>query len=621
MLLILGLLSIVQAAWLPGHLVVRALGLRRGGLARSLVLSFALSLLANHLAVFALTSAHIYLPPTVYVIFLAELIAMAWLIVRGGRAHPAPHEEGRDLERWRALIPLVAERRPIVALVGYACIMALLVAIAWYALAAAQSSAHVISGWDPVVSWNRWALDWAADRLPERTWHYPQLLPTTTSLTYVFMGDPSVQFFAKLIFGLFPLAMLLACWDLMLRNQDVRYGAGGALGALLLSRALGPQLDGGLAEEPIAAMGFISIYALLVGSGAGSWARARAHLIAAVLCCAGAALTKQAGWFLAAVFPALAWLLLIRPCAPRGGARWGALALSFLGIIALAGPWYIYRQLNPSDSEFGFILGSVDHEGHITLGAVHHGRSFPERAQRALWLLVQWIGEPEWVFPYLALPALALSLLDRRWRWITLLFTLPFLAGWVFFFSYDVRNIAMALFPAGVAIAIGVGGALGLLPARRGATASKLAGRRLPWLLGAGMTVMVFVLSRGPLRDSILRRHQREQQVQILAPEVNTAVLAYARDPGLRGRILSNYQILPYLPGLNESYVFHPLHDAASVEGALKSSGGAYILYYGWPPTPEFLDSGVASGHWTKIAEGRCANSGASFLFLALNPP
>jgi hypothetical protein len=618
-LLLLGLLSILQAAWLPGHFVVRALSLHRGGLTRSLVLSFAISLVVNHLGVFALTSAHLYVAPVVYIIFGAEALAMVWLVVRERRAPTSPPEEGRDLDRWRALIPLLAQRRPIVALAGYVSILALVCMIIVFAVGMAQSTPRVISSWDAVVSWNRWACDWAANRLPERTWHYPQLLPTTSSLTYVFTRDASVQFFAKFIFGLFPLAMLLACWDLMLRLQDVRYGAGGALGGYLLWCCLSAQLDSGLAEAPVASIALISLYALLIGSSAGTWPRARAHLVAAVICCAGAALTKQAGWFLAAVFPILAWILLIRPCAPHGRARAAALFLSIFGVLVLAAPWYVYRQLNPADSEFGFILG-----GDLRGGAVHNGRSFPERAQRALWLLVHWIGGPGWVFMYVAPPALALSLLDRRWRWITLLLTAPFLAGWVFYFTYDIRNIAMALFPAGIGIAIGVGSLPSLFLARGAAIEQRKTlrqPRRLSWLVAVALVAIVIALSRGPLRDSILRRHQREQQARIFDPEINSVILAYAKDPGLRGRVITNYQILGYLPGLGDAYVFDPLHTIESVDRDLKNKGGAYILYYGGRPYPEFLDSGLASGRFTKIAEGPSPGIGSAFLFLAVNHP
>ena len=73
----LGLLSIVQVAFLPGYLAVCAAKLTEG-LCRTLVLSFALSLVMNHFLVLGLVLLGCYRPGVVYALFGAELAALAW---------------------------------------------------------------------------------------------------------------------------------------------------------------------------------------------------------------------------------------------------------------------------------------------------------------------------------------------------------------------------------------------------------------------------------------------------------------------------------------------------------------------------------------------------------------
>src|SRR5690606_4925023 len=45
----------------------------------------------------------------------------------------------------------------------------------------------VFQNWDAWASWDRWAVKWAENRFPGDTWEYPQLIPTSYSLTYKFI--------------------------------------------------------------------------------------------------------------------------------------------------------------------------------------------------------------------------------------------------------------------------------------------------------------------------------------------------------------------------------------------------------------------------------------------------
>ena len=56
---------------------------------------------------------------------------------------------------------------------------AAMVVIAGFALASLAQFGQIFQQWDAVISWNRWAIDWSANRLPTFTSLYPQLLPRT----------------------------------------------------------------------------------------------------------------------------------------------------------------------------------------------------------------------------------------------------------------------------------------------------------------------------------------------------------------------------------------------------------------------------------------------------------
>ena len=136
--------------------------------------------------------------------------------------------------------------------------------IGGFALAGIAEIGQIFQQWDAVVSWNRWAVDWAANRLPYATSIYPQLLPTNISLTYVFMQGSEVWIFAKAFQFLFCLALLAAMLDLARVEGQFGYVPGvvityGLLVAVLRYR----MLSSGYADVPLAFFAFTAVYTLL----------------------------------------------------------------------------------------------------------------------------------------------------------------------------------------------------------------------------------------------------------------------------------------------------------------------------------------------------------------------
>jgi len=117
--------------------------------------------------------------------------------------------------RWRAFFEEIENSDAIAgSTLGRALVVTALLVIGGFALACIAQVGQIFQQWDAVVSWNRWAVDWAANRLPYATSIYPQLLPTNLSLSYVFMQSSEVWVFAKAFQFLFCLMLLLAMLDL-----------------------------------------------------------------------------------------------------------------------------------------------------------------------------------------------------------------------------------------------------------------------------------------------------------------------------------------------------------------------------------------------------------------------
>ena len=319
--------------------------------------------------------------------------------------------------------------------------------IAGFALTGVAETGQIFQQWDAVVSWNRWAVEWAANELPAATSYYPQLLPANISLSYVFMQTSQVWIFAKAVQFLFCFLLLLAMLDAARQPGNFGLVPGvaityGLFVALLRYR----KLSSGYADVPLAFFAWMPIYALLMASRALDDAQRSKWLLVGGLLAAGAALTKQMGLYVAAVYP-----LLARGCVspslllPVSPSARPALRL-YLSIGLLVAPWYIYKY---ADIQSG---NDANNTPQLVLDC-HEGRDLPLRLAHAAAELVEATTIPGGA---LLLAAVAASLGDRRSRWLLGLFVVPLGLLWAAAFSYDLRNLAMLVPFVGMAAGTGL---------------------------------------------------------------------------------------------------------------------------------------------------------------------
>jgi hypothetical protein len=585
----LGVIALIQVTFLPGLLLVRRFQLAHGFMP-NLLLAFVLSLLVNFYLVFALTAAGWFRQP-VLLALTAFTLLLLWL-----------QERRRSIRftvspaRWCGALRHrlgIAGTNPLTAAWRLALFGAALATLAYFGARAVLNVGQIFNLWDDVVSWNRWAVDWAQGRYPGHTWHYPQLLPAAWATTYVFMGTPAIQFFAKALMPLFPLFLILAQFDLWLRSGRAGYLAAMALtGFLLLFTNCVQGVTSGYADIPVTFMGFMPLY-LLRARDREDQPVARA-IFSGALCCAAAAVTKQAGLFILAAYPVLAWTLAGKGVAKP---RPGQIAAAMLLAVALTLPWYAF-------SEYRIRAGHDTSEVKLVTNDTHQGRTLQQRLMvvpdtisrqvensplldkgfrilsgtllpggKVALLLAAGLG-------LLVLASLALP----GWRPVAAVVVLPYSLLWALYYSYDLRNISLvipyAALATGFLLAPG-GGEKRLPPPDSGTGGLPLA----PLLAALFVAIAIAMATIG--NETLLKR-QLALQREITVPAVNR-ILYGLKEQEPAGKVLTSYQPAQYLPGLGGFYQLDDMVDPAALQRFATEGAISHMLFFKslFSPTPE----------------------------------
>ncbi|MDR1922436.1 MAG: hypothetical protein LBS31_11970 [Candidatus Adiutrix sp.] len=378
---------------------------------------------------------------------------------------------------------------------------------------------------DAVASWNRWAMDLAANRLPVDTYGYPQLLPALMSLPYVFMnsGYPVPQFFSYAVCLCFFPATMAACCSLY--NSRNRTAAVIVVALVIMAWARNRDHGNlvGYADFPAMALGFMSFCALLWSiddhderQQAPASPPGPSPIFFSLSLGAAAIAAKQSGLLLPLLWVP-AWQELVRK--KRRSSGFISIAKTAAFFLAIALPWYLYNhyQIQAGDA---LAITSWVTEG------IHNGRSLGQRAALA-WS--RWPGM--FIFALMAAP----GLLIRGNRAISA-FGLSSTGIWACYYSYDLRNAAMGI----PFIGLSCGLTLQRLYDHRKAFnfESKLSRHKqdLKRHLKTCLAVIVLLLSSVGIiySDEINNNLQRRQQRKALwiggRPEINRELLAVAKN-------------------------------------------------------------------------------------------
>ena len=543
-MLIWGLFALLYCTVIPGLAVLAMSPVRTTALA-TVPMVVGLSLVINHLMVGALLLAGWYQPAITVPLAVCLSLATAGLVVNRLR-QSAPEQQTKG-----ASPP---------ALYTQLAIGVLIAAGAYHFQRAVFDFGNVFSIWDTVVSWNRWAVDWSQGIFPRGSYDYPQLLPTIWSLVYQLIGTVDIQVFAKATVAWLPVAAILAYAGIW---QEERTSASvvGAVAFTLLLRQFKELAISGYVEFPTAVLAFIAYFA--------GWLATRrdgreAHWLAIIggVIAGGAGVCKQGGLYYAFFYPVFFYLL-----APdRRGAR--STALQALGLIlAIIGFSYGLRFIAGPPRPPGQ-SGSI--ASTLMFGAIHGQATVLQKLMKGLTQLTTWLT-PRLLIPLAILWIFALR--QKLGRILLLGVVLPPLTIYVLFFGYDVRN---AWFCAPfIAWAAGIGfneivvswlrPHADRLLAGRVATSLWLLTLRPPGLafgravvLCAAFSVIIasvtMVRARGLPTGQFFLENDIRMRAGMGYKHLNAELLPWIAQAKVRGKILTNYTILDYLPGTKSLY-------------------------------------------------------------------
>jgi len=410
---VLGLISIFQIVFIPGYILLRILKFSQKSLIRTIVYSFGLSLLINYMIVFLLTLIGIYRPETMYIIFSLELLLLIYLFIK-------------DRSMVNKTINLL-EKNSIKNLSENILIKISILIIIIFIYFFISNFGKIFSTWDAVFSWNRWAVYWFYNELPNTTGFYPQLIPANWSLTYVFMQKSDIQLFSKLIMPLFPLGVILLFFDIAKRKKNITYLMALIIYCILVSVYGFIYIQGGYVDIPVAFFAFASFLLLYEKENT----KLEINEIFIIIAFASAAaVVKQAGFFILIIVTIwLYWQIVKNNFKIKKLIKSIIIPIITIPVIL---SWYLIKIFEVNRgidySNTGYLINDI-----------HGGLNYLQRILRGIGNLPD-----KGLVLFLIFILLILSLLVKKIRWVTIFIIFPFLLIWGFYFSYDSRNLALA---------------------------------------------------------------------------------------------------------------------------------------------------------------------------------
>jgi len=381
---------------------------------------FGLGILYTFLKVYMLAILGIYSGGAVWVLSLLELFLAVWLILKKGKFFSFKLEKG---EIWLAAIFFVLGIKRVALALFYPFFVG-----------------------DVWASWNRWAVVWfrmnSFSLVNDFT--YPQLLPVNWSYIYKLAGNVmTAEYFAHamtLFFSLFILWILFSFKGVLSKATIFVFSA-----YFLFNQSsfFSVDIGSGLADMPAAFFVILSVFYLKEYLSI----EERKYIYMSFLAAAGAALTKQAGVFFWLILPIL---FIVFRKEKRIGERFREIKKPFLWSLIPIVSWYGVAQLSQA-ATWPQIQDAL--------------RSFSlfERLQVGAYIIVQNFGiylnihsQSKWLVflimaVFWAVAGLGVWVSFKKsnfYRWLLLIFIIPYLIVWTFVYSYDIRNslIAFILF-------------------------------------------------------------------------------------------------------------------------------------------------------------------------------
>jgi len=547
MLFILAALAFLQITCIPGYIVLRYSKLSVGSILQKIVTIFALTLLINYLSVYLLTMLGIFVPTTVYFVLAMEIFLLVLTWKKGKKS------KGKGLYiHFSSMVDWFKEKtkgRSPWYIVGF-ILSLFMIAVFIYIFLLRIKAVFYLN--DPVLGWNRFALDWFQNRIPVNTWYYPQLIPANWSMAYVIMQNADLQLVARNIMPLFPLFTTFLFFDLGLRKREAVYFWALIFYSIIIFYFYSPEfIAGGHMDIPVAFFSFLSFYVLHLHHKDKPFQFK--YSLLSIIFASTAAVTKQPGLYILIII--LAWNIRLLFRANREHdqhepsdystkkiVKRVIVMLLIIGVVVCS--WYLYRTV--------LIQKGVESSGiKAVTQDVHHNRTYIERLEFGFDKILHARNRKTSAgfFVFLVCFFLLSSLFTRKARNVTLSIIIPFTLFWGLFYSYDYRNLTM-VFPF-LAFASAIG-------SQNFFRFSITQLHRLPKIrISVGYLLicllpLLFILNFTLFKSESLLNNQLIQQRHVGNMLLNKKLYDYYEKHGFEGKVFSKYHYFRYLPELRD---------------------------------------------------------------------
>lgn len=305
-----------------------------------------------------------------------------------------------------------------------------------------NSWGDIFYSWDGIVSWNRWALDWANNRFPQNMMSYPQLHSALLSINYLFINNRDIPLFSLVSANFTPLMIVLLPFVWGIQEKEKRSFA--FLLALIMPyiafKVTSIYSNNGYADGSLLYMSLVLTILLSKWNDyqkredKDKFSSPHFILFLSTFVLATATSIKLTGIFLTLYFFTVASILTRRRC------DYLVITKYIVLYLLLITPWNLYQIVygGSSHTSIGQTLYS------ITPGTVW------ERPLNALHLLFDKVSFVKWVPLRVIIYLILLTLLVRSIRKspffrLLAIFGVIYFFIWGFWSSYDTRNFALAV--------------------------------------------------------------------------------------------------------------------------------------------------------------------------------
>jgi hypothetical protein len=585
MIISLGILSLLQLTLVPGLIIAKVFKIH--GFWENLLAAIGLSQLFNYAFVVFATLLKIYTQSTVLILLGIETIIVLVLYFPNLKWNLGktfiPDGVMPFFHEYISKIKVKTEwKKQVLTFIYFLAFAVAIICLTRYFFMYVAHPTQVFTKWDAVVSWDKWATQWYQGIFPLQTEHYPQLWTANLSIPYQFIGTTDVKYFSKYFANLNEFSIVLVVFILGIKKRDIGYFFGVFFTSWLMA-SFGSQ-GSGYADSPVAFWGLMAIACLVFAEDSED---ERKLIILGAFFVSGAALTKQAGLWMVLVYPIL--IVFRRSLKPKKST---ALVIqSILIMIILIAPWYIFKEIQIrtgiETSEIGRVTSLVlDRHNFLQIIGSAGGLFIDTLKNNYL---------PKTITSIILFVLLAFSYKDKLWGLICRVVIIPFSIGWIFFFSYENRNLDLIIPLLAIAAGVGLHNLLNLdvekirsffqqkTPQSITQFTVQLFKKIMKFIFSIKiwyfiiLIPIIFLLPRWIPNNRLIQNSLIKQR-NMGDPPINQLLYDYMAKNGLDGKIITEYQYLGYLPELDKYYVYS-LTDSPDFIDKFNSPEIGYALF------------------------------------------